>query len=191
MRSEKIEASKKSCQLFFADFGRNFPKKGLMTENIFSLGPVWKKLICESFPSALSMSEEAGRRRSTKRLDTESVSSTSSSAKGTGEESVVSPRGSGSSAGRTRLGSLSKDKESSAKPEKEKSKSKDKDKEGRNKHALSRTAARQNSIMPIPMPSPDKVEEIFVKLLVRHFYYSIFNLCIERIWVGRSVAMHS
>lgn len=125
------------------------------------------------------MAEEAGRRRTTKRLDTESAASSSSPRKSTADEAEVSPRSSGSSSGRTRLGSLTKEKESSGKAEKEKSKSKDKDKEGRNKHALSRTAARQNSIMPIPMPSPDKVEEVFTKLLVRNLSSSIFNFSMQ------------
>lgn len=113
------------------------------------------------------MSEEAGRRRVSKKPDHEASSTTSSPAKA-GTEEPVSPRTKdGTSAGRTRLGSTSKDKDSPSKSEKEKSRSKDKDKESRNKHAISRTANRQNSIMPVPMPSPDKVEEIFKKLLVR------------------------
>ena len=113
------------------------------------------------------MSEEAGRRRVSKKPSGEVAASSSSPAKPATEDPISPRTKDATSVGRTRLGSASKEKDSPSKGDKDKPKTKDKDKESRNKHALSRTAQRQNSIMPVPMPSPDKVEEIFKKLLVR------------------------
>lgn len=135
-----------------------------------------KKSTFLSFKLEDAMSEDAGRRKSSKKLEVEGNGGSETTKKASSEETATSPRTKdGTSAGRTRLGSTSKDKEGSSKADKEKSKSKDKDKESRNKHALSRTANRQNSIMPIPMPSPDKVEEAFVKLLVRPSFYTFIT----------------